>query len=198
MKTWKTWLLLSVVVVFIAACSSTRVFSDFSRSHNFDSYKTYAWLPSIDTSERSIYKNEIVMNRIHNAVNKELQERGYKIDNENPDFLVMTRLMIEEKKETYSTPTYNYYSPYYFNGFYPYRWRPYYYSRFYAFPLIQNTYEIREVEYTEGTIVVDVIDEKKGSLVWRGWSEKRMNEKDLQKAEVVKNIDKIFETYPVP
>ena len=88
--------------------------------------------------------------------------------------------------------TYDYYTP----GFYtPTTLDPYYYTGYATIPTVTGT-GIREVEYTEGTFVVDVIDAKDNQIVWRGWSETPVDPEDLD-TSIRNYIDNIFEEYPV-
>ena len=86
-----------------------------------------------------------------------MQARGYELDNINPDLLVNLKTMYREEEEIVNTgcpATY----PYYSTGFYtPTTVAPYYYTGYAGIPQVTGT-GIREVEYTEGTFVVDVIE----------------------------------------
>ncbi len=177
-----------------AGCSSTQVYSDQVKGADFSAYKTYAWLPNgKDTTDNDILDNEITYQNIRQAADKEMAERGYILDAQNPDLLLLAHTMFEEKQELVQSPlysSYNYNYPYHsFGAMYPY-----YYSGYASAPYIAG-YGINQVNYTEGTVVIDVVERRKNNLIWRGWSEERID--DYRDAnELYKNVEDIFEKYP--
>lgn len=180
----------SLLLIAATACSPT-VYTDTAPDANFDAYETYAYLPSGEDDEaQSIYTQKII-----NEVNQEMEARGYALDNENPDLLVNVETMYEEEEELQRVPvanTYDYYTP----GFYsPTTLSPYYYTGYATIPRVSGA-GIREIEYTEGTFVVDVIDASENQIIWRGWSETPVDPADLD-TSIRSYIDNIFEEYPV-
>ena len=182
---------LSMLIASLVACSPA-VYTDRAEGVNFTEYKTYAYLPSGKREEGSGTR---YTERIINEINQEMQARGYRLDNQNPDLLVNVSTMYVEKDELLRTPvagTYDYYTP----GFYtPTTLEPYYYTGYNTIPQITGV-GIREVEYTEGTFVVDIIDATENKIVWRGWSETPVDPSELDES-VREYVDNIFEEYPV-
>lgn len=189
MKKTVTSFLLSLAAVF-TACSPV-VYTDTAPNANFTAYETYAYLPSGEDNEaQTIYTQKII-----NEVEQEMAARGYVLDNQNPDLLVNVKTMYEEEEDLQRVPvasTYDYYTP----GFYtPTTLSPYYYTGYATIPRITGT-GIREIEYTEGTFVVDVIDAADNQIVWRGWSETPVDPENLDNS-IREYIDNIYEEYPV-
>ena len=186
-----TKIFLSVLIASLAACSPA-VYTDKAEGVNFTAYQTYAYLPS---GEREEVSDTRFTEKIINEVNQEMQARGYRLDNQNPDLLVNVSTMYEEEEELRRTPvagTYDYYTP----GFYaPTTLDPYYYTGYNTIPTVTG-YGIREVEYTEGTFVIDIIDSNDNKIVWRGWSETPVQPTDLDES-IREYVDNIFEEYPV-
>jgi hypothetical protein len=178
-----------------SGCSSTRVHSDQVKDVNFSAYKTYAWLPNgKDTTSKTILNSEITYQNLRQAADREMAKRGYTLDAQNPDLLLLVHTMFEKRQELVQSPLYSSYG-YYYPGFYTGTWHPYYYGGYYNVPYVAG-YDIREVTYTEGTVIIDVIDRKKNNLIWRGWSEERIHDYgDVN--ELYKNVEKIFKKYPV-
>jgi hypothetical protein len=56
----------------------------------------------------------------------------------------------------------------------------------------QQTYE-----YKEGTIVVDVVERKKNTLIWRGWGSNDITDPSAFENDLNKEIKAIFREYPV-
>lgn len=183
------------VGLFAGGCSSARINSDQVVGVDFSAFKTYAWLPNgRDTTNKSILNNEITLQNIRAAADKEMMGRGYRLDASDPDLLLMAHTNFEKREEIVTRPYYSSYS-YYHPGFSVGPWYPYYYSGYYNVPYIHG-YGIEEIQYTEGTVVIDVIDREKNQLIWRGWSEERLY--DYEDVEALyENVDKIFAEYPV-
>jgi hypothetical protein len=191
-------LLLNLLIVIVcgllySCASSSQVFSDYDRSIDFTNYKSYAWLEKADSS-KGFFDNQIVEKNFRFYVDREMSARGYRLDPENPDLLLDTRISTQKKSYTTSTPVYSNpgydNTPYYYNG----RW--YYRSRYISPAIIGYNYD--QVEYNEGTLQVDMIDRKINQLVWRGISVGSLNDIESFEADLPENIRKIFLKYPVP
>jgi hypothetical protein len=189
-------LLIFISFIFNNCTTTTHIYSDSVKGTDFTKYKTYAWLPGKkDTATKSVLNNEIVQQNIRQRVNMEMENRGFKLDTTKPDVLVLVHTMFEQKKDVVQTPLYSSYD-YFYPGFYTGIWYPYYYGYYYNVPRVVG-YDIREVQYTEGTIVIDIIDREKNTLVWRGWAENRISKPDEFQKTLGSKIGKIFEKYPV-
>lgn len=183
--------------ILAGGCSSARVNSDQVAGTNFAVYKTYAWLPNNkDTvnDNGSVYNSEITNQNIRSAVDTEMMRRGITLDASNPDLLMLVHTNFEQRAEVVSRPfysSYNYYAP----GFYPGPWYAGYYYGYNSIPYVYG-YGIEEVQYTQGTLIIDAIDRHKNQLVWRGWSEERLYDYNDAR-ELYENVDNIFKEFPV-
>ena len=132
-------LLLLCLLVLTLTCSSVYDVSyDFDKQADFARLKTYDWLPvpekvAIDT---------LVLNRIKNAANTQLEGKGFRMLPDNPDFLVAMHAGTKEKV-SYRDWGYSY------GGY----WRGPRYS---------------SLNYEEGTLILDFVDAKSKELIWRG------------------------------
>ncbi|MFL5731219.1 MAG: DUF4136 domain-containing protein [Cytophagaceae bacterium] len=195
----KTLLYLFIVCGLLSSCDSVQIYSEYDRSVNFTQYKTYAWLATADSSG-NFFNNQIVNKNFKYYADQEMAARGYRLDPENPDILLEERISSQKKSYTTSTPVYSYpnnnpysyNSPYYYNGRNWYR--PY---NFNNSPTVIG-YNYQQVEYNEGTLLVDAIDRKLNQLVWRGWSVGDLNDMVTSQSELQGNVHKIFQKYPVP
>ena len=184
--------LLLFTAALLTACSA-RVNTNELSGVDFSTYETFAYLPSGDSSEyRTILEKKVVK-----EVRQEMEARGYELNSQDPDLLILVKTMFEEEERLERDPvftTYDYYAP----GFYAAGAQdPIYYPNYNAIPRI-TPYDgaIQEIEYTEGTFVVDVIDASTNQIIWRGWSETPVDRAFLD--ESIRNyIDNIYEEYPV-
>ena len=184
--------LLFFIATLTTACSP-RVNTDEASDVDFSAFDTYAYLPSGDSAEFQTVLEEKVIRE----VNQQMEARDYELDNQNPDLLVLVKTMFEEEERLEREPiltSYNYYSP----GFYAGRTLgPGYYQNYSSIASVAPYGgAIREIEYTEGTFVVDVIDASSNQIVWRGWSETPVDRANLD--ESIRNyINNIFAEFPV-
>ncbi|HEX8040452.1 MAG TPA: DUF4136 domain-containing protein [Chryseosolibacter sp.] len=179
-------ILLALPVLILAGCAVT----DFDQTADFSQYKTYAWgKPEADVSN-PVYRSELIDNRIRHAVENEFAKRGIVKNEKNPDFIVRFKTHTEKKEQTYGGDPYGYrYFPY---GIYPYafRWGWGYYP--YPWMSPRNT-----KEYTEGTLVLDVIDRRSDDLVWRGSVSGNVDDVSVLKKQIAKAVKAIMKKYPV-
>jgi hypothetical protein len=180
-----------IISLSFSACSPA-VHTEKVADANFDSYQTYAMLPT----GQNIQDDVVDVEKIINEVNQEMRSREYTLDTQDPDLLVNVRIMLQEEeavvREGY-TSTYDYYTP----GFYtPATMPSYYFTNYKEIPYVSGT-GIKEVEYLEGIVLVDVIEAKgKNRIIWRGWSQRPVDPSNFENS-VREYIDKIFEEYPV-
>ena len=70
------------------SCSPVwQVSYDYNNNFDFESLKTFGWLPLKDKEQTS----QLVEERIKRAVNNDLQSKGYKMVADNPDFLILAK-----------------------------------------------------------------------------------------------------------
>lgn len=140
------------IVALIAACAtSPSIDIDYDRGFSFIGLETYAWLPEAGRAQaEGGPRNPLIEQRIVRAVDSELAARGYRqVEADEADFLVSFLGGTQERMDVYRT--YDYYRPY------GYRW-----GGWVAVP------ETNVRHYTEGTLLIDVIDRESQHLVWRG------------------------------
>jgi hypothetical protein len=194
MKTHNLFYLLAIIFAF-SACGTAKYYQQTAENVNFNEYKTYAFLPPSDTSEFSVYNSGIVQEETVQNIKEQMNARGYELDAEDPDLLVLPHFLFERRTETVYDPVYPTYD-YWFPGFYVNPWYVYYYPGYTAIPRIDGA-GMREVNYTEGTIVIDIVENRDGhKLIWRGWSEDRINPNTFTR-EIDTYINQIFEKFPI-
>lgn len=191
-KTYISGLLLSAAAIFYG-CSTADVNTQQVQGVNLKAYKTYAWLPAGDTLSNSFAKDETVAASVRNKVNQELQRQGYRMDAQNPDLLVMVRTNYDKEIEMQTiAPSYAYYGP----GFYSGPWYDYYYPYYNTIGYVSAGPSVRAVSYTEGTVVIDLIDAQRKQVVWRGAATDNIYDEDEVIEETVENVEEIFEEFP--
>jgi uncharacterized protein DUF4136 len=173
-----TFLLSSLTAFALAsvACSSgggVRVSTTAAPDANLTGLHTFRVLnapqrapnaPALSANDPML-SNSITNQRLRADLVQGFQQKGYAQDATNPDFLVAYYAGTAAKMDTtYWAPDYGWRYGYRGFGFRGARFRsawPYY---GYASPFPQM--QVRE--YTQGSVIVDVIDPKTMELVWRG------------------------------
>lgn len=189
MKTMGVFLLV-VSLLFSTGCTSVKVFTDADETVALSQYKKYAWIPEDkDIISTSKYNTALILQHVQETADGELEKKGYSIDDKNPDFLIHHHLVVEGKSTVINEPEYRYRPSVIVQGV---RSRYYVYDRPY---LVRNNR--RRVSYKEGTLVIDIIDRQKNSLVWRGWIEETIdnNAANLPKI-VIENVQEILSKFP--
>jgi hypothetical protein len=165
-KMYFTLLLISL----LAACSSQppQPDIDFSPDYDFSAIKTYAYAPRATmTSATSMISMSVEI-----ALENEMASKGLElVPADKADVLVQFIVGSEDKRQVNTYQTQNYYRNCWRCG-------------------SQTTTEVRVTEYTEGAIIVDIIDPELNHSVWHAGVEGRVNKKNspAERKENVKEL----------
>ena len=140
------WFAIAVLIAVIG-CSPLTVNYDYDTAADFTVMKTFGWMPPAGNA----VSDDLLVKRIRSAVNAQLQAKGRTEVPENPDFMIAMQL---SGKTTYGGST----------GV----------GASVGIPVGRaGTISVgggksKPHEKTEGTLVLDFVDAKTQSLVWRG------------------------------
>lgn len=177
------YIILALMIIGLSGCAVT----DFDRSADFTAYKTYKWgKPQIEVSN-PLYDSDLIRDRISAAVEEEFAKRGIRRSERDADFIVEFRTFTEEKKQASSVYPYSY-------RFYPYGFYPFAFG--WGYPYFWNTPQ-QVTEFTQGTLVLDIIDRGTGELIWRGSVSGNVEDASNLKKQIEKGIRAIMKKYPV-
>lgn len=174
------------LVFAMAGCASQPHISAQSRSGaDFSAYRSYGWVTPLATDKAGY--STIITSHFKAAVQREMAARGYVYDASSPDLQVNFFSNVENRSETYSSPTVS-------MGYYGYR-RGFGYGM--GFPVYGNNVETRN--YKVGTVNIDVVDAKRKELVWEGALEGALSSKAMQSpaGAIQSAVSQIFTKYPV-
>ena len=150
-------------VLSLAGCASQPSISSQSRPNvDFTSYKTYGWVNPLATDKAGY--STMITGHFKNAVQNEMAARGYVYDANNPDLQVNFYSNIENRSETYSSPSMSV-------GYYGYRGG---FGYGLGIPVYGSDVETRN--YKVGTVSVDIVDTKRKELIWEGVLEGTLDE----------------------
>lgn len=136
-------------VLAITACSPIiRVYSEEEPGVHLRKYRTYAWLDNVRVEKDDIpfpLRPE-TENAIRQAVDGQMERLGFKRCGEEPDLMLHYHVMIKDQEV-------------YFQDWWcdDEEWHKY-----------GRCHRIRQTNYREGTLIIDLIDTQSGNQVWRG------------------------------
>jgi hypothetical protein len=159
-------------VFLLAACSTLSVNTDYDPAARFASYRTYQVVGGSIANDPG---DTLVKNRIAGGIHQALQTRGLQPVESSPDLLVTYRAGAERQTEVVGGP----YGPPYGPFFWDETWGN----------------DLRVINYTEGTLVVDLIDARTRRLVWRAYTAEQLDGPPRQQ-QINKALHKAFNRYP--
>ena len=175
-------MLVVLALVMHWGCAGPTVRTDFDPEADFGKFRTYAFAGMTDVNQGGVLDNSLVRKRVERMVGQQLMNKGLREVglSDNPDLLVHYWIGLKEKQELRSTgPAVGMYG---YRGVYG--WGAGYSG-------------VTTYEYTEGTLIVDLVTPVNKELVWRASTLGELTdskEKNLQMVEQA--IVKAFENYP--
>ena len=172
--------LLFGLLATLTGCSSLEVNYDYDMNVDWAKYQTYAWMggnssPSSVSAGAKI-DSGLLDQRIRNSIEWEMDQRKI-ATSDNPDVLVVYHIGSEEQLQVTD---------------WGYRYSDYYWG--------YGGRQIDVYEFTTGTLVIDIIDAKTESLIWRGNGTKVIDTSQRSPEEMQDRIDnvvnKIMASYP--
>jgi len=153
MQTRMRRLTLGIGLILAAGCAGQQVTTDYSPATSFSQFTTFALVSSPDTAAAQ----QLLDQRVRNAVQAQLTTKGLTpADRQNADLYVGYGMVDKTHRQLY---TYN--DGWGWGG--GWGWR--YYRWGVAWPM---TVQRRVETYTDGTVVVNLVDAKTKKVVWEG------------------------------
>jgi len=172
-------LLVLVLLASIAGCSSLSVNYDYDQNVEWSKFKTYGWMEkdqSPSDPHSPLQDTPLLRQRIHNSVDFEMEQRGITLS-DDPDLLVVYHIGTQEKIQVTD---------------WGYRYSDYYWG--------YGGRQIDVYQFTEGSVVFDLVDAETQQLVWRGTgtgvvNQDRKSPEEMQ-AKANEVINKIMKSFP--
>jgi len=162
-----------LVMLTTTLAFAQRVTTDYDKSADFSTYKTFTWIKEPKTS------NPLVRQRIIDGVNAALMAKGLRLTTGQADLGVAAHTATKEERSLNT----------FYDGFGGgWRWRGD--GGFGSATTTVNTYEV-------GTLVVDIFDTRTKEAVWRGTSTKTLSDNPQKnEASLNKAVAKMFDKFP--
>jgi len=191
----KQMFILLALTVVLSACSSYNYYAVSNKAITQE-YKTYAWLPEGKSKASEIYDNDVATDRIIEATSRELDKKGFALDNKKPDILIRYTADVNTETHTYNEPVY-YNAPMQVVPRLGYaRGRAFYYYSYYRPLPVYVGSEMRKMKLKEGSVMIDLIDRKTSKVIWRGWAEGSVDNPEKAINELPKVVAQIFKKLP--
>ncbi|MEH6552136.1 MAG: DUF4136 domain-containing protein [Pseudomonadales bacterium] len=193
MNRLKSLLILTLCTLVLAACSSVTVNEDYDSGTDFSKLKTFTWhhTERADPATVNYLGGDIFVQRLAEAVKSSLTEKGFTFVKSGADFMVNYDVITEERQDVRTYNTYGGYAPGYGGGYGGYG-----YSGMHGG---MGSSQTTVTDYTQGTLVLDVIHPGNDTLLWRGTADGRLPKKsDASKREenMREVVDSIFKNFP--
>src|SRR5262245_31291624 len=166
-------LFVAALVLAGSSASAQSVSYDYDKSAEFSRLKTYAWAPGTPV------RDEINHKRVVDAIDAQLASKGFTkvVASAHPDMLVAYHATFDKDLRITG----------FSSGWGGYR-----------FPGTRSGTATTDT-IVNGTLVVDIVDAKTGSIVWRGIATKEIDTKaspEKREKNINKAAEKLFKNYP--
>ena len=146
---------LPLALALLAGCTPYTVKFDYDSHANYTAYKTWDWYAAgaKDKGKAAGIENPIMDRRVRGAVERELNTKGMKQEKGAEPDLLVTYYPHYHTGTVYHTTS--------IGGFGP--WRPWGFG--------MGTHFTDARSYREGTIVLEIVDNKTNTLIWQAAAE---------------------------
>lgn len=175
---WRIVVMLSLLSSLMYAQDVT-VKTDTDPDSNLDKYKTFYWASQVDNKLDSgfYFLHDLVLKEdIREAVQHEMEGRGYKVDAANPDLIINFRVFDEPT----ALKGYESYGTSYWKG-----------------QTVTDRENLLTYEVASGTLLISLLEKKSGHIVWQGFASGLLKGEDFEKDEtkIKQAVNLIFEEY---
>lgn len=164
----------SLCALFLWGCSSVSVVSDYDPNTDFSKHMTYSIYKGV-VKDRKLEAAPLAKKRVLEAIYTEMQKKGLiEADSVKADLIVNAHAGTKEKVDV---------TDHAYGGWWS---RPY--GR-----------DIDVSHYTEGALIIDLVDKSKNELVWRGTGTTVLQDRGTpqkQQKYIEEAVAKILEQYP--
>ncbi len=174
-------MLAAAACLLLAGCSQYDIKYDYDTESNFSNFKTYAWIPvtineGSTSAQTAMQKNTLLDGRIRSAVDAAMVSKGFTLNADTPDLLVVYHTGMQNQVDV-TDWGYSYAGSYW-------GWA----GR-----------DIDVYNYTEGTLLVDLVNAQSKKLAWRGSATGVVdpsNSPEKVQERINEVVAEIFENYP--
>ncbi len=177
-----------LLLLLLAACATgPKVYTSAAPGADLTGYQRFAFVEPLGT-DRAGYAS-IVSQQLTFSTRRELELRGlgFVDDAEHADLLVNFFGHLDEQIRTRQVV-----DPFYGPSFYDFR-----YGFYNPWPTYSTSTEVQQ--FSEGTLVIDLIDVRTNQMVWEGMARNEVTERSRREAasRLDDAVTRIFEDFPM-
>ena len=170
----KIFLLLVIPAILLSACASgPTIVANTNPGTDFSAFKTYNFFQPLGT-DRSGGVRTPLSSRLISSVNRELISRGMSLS-DSPDLLVDFVVSAEDRIDIRSTPSHTVHRSHWNRGFSTW-----------------PTYNTTVRQYTEGSLIIDLIDPATNTLVGEGGAQNRISSTEFTQQQIDEIVSKVM------
>jgi hypothetical protein len=184
------WLFGAAFLMLVVSSCSPVAHVEQAPDVNLSQYKTYAWVDAKSAKNQDgSSPADFARLGVQNSVNEQMQKKGWRLVNKNPDVLLSYDVLVERSVERKDEPVYSQpFARYYYNPYFR-RWGTIYYpSRFIG-------YDSYNVPVREATLTLSMMDARTDKKIWQGWTTQEVNSRLMSKNEIRSGVKSIFKKF---
>jgi hypothetical protein len=182
----------SLALLLFSCTGSINTFSEYSKSIDFQKYKTYAWIPSASTDVQNQSTERMFGKMVTSISNEELKKKGMVLDTEHPDAVIRFSMGIKNQIQYSQSPTLSVGVGVGYGG-YGYGMPGYYAGA--AVPVAGGN--ITESRADEATLVIEMFETSTGYILWTGGARKTVDNNADSEKTMRLALHSIFDRLPV-
>jgi hypothetical protein len=168
------------LLVAMAIPATAKVKVDFDPEAPFASYKTFAYIGGVEKLVAMQVNPDLVSNRIHRGVTRELTQKGLREvqPNENPDLVVRYWANTSVNVDLAASGNFGAFGPY-IGSYWGYTY-----------------FNMAASSHKKGSLLVDIIDTKTKDLAWRLYIVAKIMDVDKAWRKLDEDAKKGFQSFP--
>lgn len=170
------------LLLFMVSCSSYKYNTTRIERLDFSKFKTYSWLPPVDSLSKNYFTNNIARTNILDAANDALEARGMVYSQENPDILFRYITIVNNKSR-------------HVYGSWGGPWHPFAYGMYN--PWFYGPRPVGKEVYRLSHVIIEARDRVTNEILWQARGSGEINNPENAINKLPKVVQGIFEQYPV-
>jgi len=171
------------VSLLLSSCSST---SHIEKADDvsFSRFRTFGWAPADSSVQHD--RNDIIDANLKKAITEEMEKKGLRLSNKNPDVLLEYNVAVEKDTRQISSPVYSNPS---IQPFYNPATRRI--SNFYI-PSQMMGYNNYNVPVRNGILTINMYNARNYKLIWQGWTKNELSKGNITSSDVKQDVCSIL------
>ena len=160
------------------ACATMNVSSHVQRGLDLTQYRTYDWGPAdaLPTGDPRLDQDPYFQDHVQGAFEKQMAARGFaRAGAQGPDLLIHYHASITQRIDVNRL------------------------DQAYGY-CYEGDCRVRVIEYEAGTLVLDVVDARTNSVIWRGWAQHNvagvLGDRDKMARKIDEAVRRMLERLP--